>query len=540
MNTTHKILPGDRFRNILRDLSFAKYDKLEKLIEEFSNYVEEDFSDAFIHKMQTICRFLIDNKAYEYVARIIGLSSIIGTYESEEYEGEECVISYAIRRICDESIIAQILENFDCGELTVYFFEYPLPSMIAIEQKKYNTLKLLFDKHICTEEWCCGQWTALQHAAYNGYYKLAELLLTELKHDPNLYTGFDIPPIALAADMNDFKMVELLIRYGADVSATDGDGRTAINYCRSDKMRGIFIENGAVRENLQMRTISHVISSIKHNGFAPMDCIEALTKYEHLLFNNKEGNIILLAAKYGDIDALKCLAPFFKYVKTDDIIYAIFDWYELDSITYRKDIDKLIELTNILIENGVKRSAIRTMLSPYHTLSLLPEIFTKTSEEKAFTLFDNIGRLGYRLDERDCIERTTFHDAIENLNILLVNYCLSKGMSYKELDNATTSAIELLLGDSVCREYKEANTALIEEMLQQLITNGCDINHQDKFGNTPLHNLVSAKNFKEYPIKMLIKNGADLSLKNAMKETAYVIGLRKNLPDRILKLLRPM
>ena len=343
----------------------------------------------------------------------------------------------------------------------------------------------------------------------------------------------------MAADANDFKMVELLIKYGADVSATDGDGRTAINYARSDRMIEMFNANGAIRENLQMRGISRVISDIKHNGVATSDSIESLVKYETPVFCNKEGNVIALAAKYGDATALKQLAPFFEYVKPDDLIYSLFDWYELDGITYRKDVDKLIELTNILVEAGVHRESSGTMLSPFHTLSMRPEIFLRTSDEKAFLLFDNIEQLGYGLEECDCLGRNRFHDAIENLNTTLIKYCLRKGMQYKDLDTEKTSAVELLLGHSTCIEFKEANVSLMEEELDHLLGNGADINHQDEFGNTPLHKLVNARVFREYPVKLLVKKGANISLENFMEETPYNIASRRNLPERILNILNP-
>lgn len=533
------LLTGERFRGIIKDLSTGNYDSIKLLIDEFAEYAEDEYSDAFVHKMQTICRFLIDLEGYEYVGHILELSNILGTYESEAHEGEECVISYAIRKIDDEEKIVRLLENCEGGDLTVYFYEYENPAMLAIDLKKYRVLQLVFEKKLCNEERGYGRWTALQYAAHNRKYELAELLLSKLHHDPNLYSIIDMPPIALAADANDFKMVELLIKYGADVSATDGDGRTAINYCRSDKMIEIFNSNGAIRENLQMRSISRIISEIKNKGFAKDDSIQTLIGYEKPMFSNKEDNIILLAARYGDVETFKKLAPFFNHTSPDDIIYSLFDWYELDGITHRKDVDKLIDLTNILVEAGVKRKSSGTMLSPYHTLSMRPEMFLVTTQEKAFALFNNIEKLGYRLDESDCLGCNRFHDAIENLNISLIDYCLSKGMKYKELDTEKVSAIGLLLGASTRREFKEANIPLLEKEFKKLLLNGCNLDHQDEFGNTPLHKLVNTRIFREYPIKLLLKNGANVSLRNFMDETPYHIGLRKNIPEDILELLKP-
>ena len=86
------LLPGERYRNILKDLANDKYESIERFISEFSEYAELETSDAFVHKMMTICRFLIDVGTYKYVGQILELSSIIGTFESEANEGEECVM----------------------------------------------------------------------------------------------------------------------------------------------------------------------------------------------------------------------------------------------------------------------------------------------------------------------------------------------------------------------------------------------------------------------------------------------------------------
>lgn len=534
------LLPGERFRSILKDLANGKYESIEKFIDEFSEYAEYDTSDAFVHKMMTICRFLIDIKAYKYVRQILELSSIIGIYESESNEGEECVITYAIRKIEDENIIVDILKNFDGGGgLAVYLFGDITPSMVAIDQKKYITLKLLFEKKLCTEKLCYGRCTALQYAVDNKDYEFAELLLTEFQHDPDLYGINDIPPIALAANLNDFRMVELLIKHRANVSAIDGNGRTAICYCRSDKMIEIFKSNGAIRENLQMRTISRIISDIRYNGYVQSGLIKSLLEYEKPLFCNMQENIIILAARYGDVNALLQLSKHMIYAQPDELIRAAFDWYVLDGVTHHKNIDKLIELTNVLVDAKVRCQNPKVTMSPFRVLSMRPEMFLKTTDEKAFVLFDNVIKLGYSLGEEDFQGRNVFHTAISNLNMSLIKYCLCKGMKYEHLDTEEISAIELLLGDSASREFKEANTQLLEHELQILIANGCNINHQDKSGFTPLHKLVKEFNFKEYPVKLLLKNHANLFLENNMKDTAYDIAERRKLPDRILKLLKP-
>ena len=287
MFNVDNLLTGERFRSILKDLAVGNPNSIKSLISKFAEYSKKEYSDSFVHKMQTICRFLIDVEQYDYVAQILALSPHLGTYESAAYEGEECIVSYAIRKIDDENKIACLLENCEGGELTAYFYEYENPATLSINLKKYRTLKLIFEKHLCNEECGYGKLTALQHAASNQNYELAEMLLSDLKHDPNLYGATYMPPIAFAADANDLKMVELLIKYGADVSATDGSGKTAITHCHSQQMIDIFKANGAIIENPQMEEVSKIISGIKHNGFASLDLIESLIKRKNPIFCNK-------------------------------------------------------------------------------------------------------------------------------------------------------------------------------------------------------------------------------------------------------------
>ena len=210
-------LTGKRYRTILREISLGIFDELNKFIVEYEKLCEEDCSDSFVHKMQTLLRLLIDIKAYGYVAEIVDLNSILLTYENSDSEGEECVLSYAIRNIDDDAVIARFLENYNSGILTVYMLEFEYPSHIAVDQKRYNLLKLLFEKELCEEKSAYGHWTLLQHAVKTRNYELATFALEQLHQNPNLYGAYDIPPLCLAANENDFKMVELLIEHGADV-----------------------------------------------------------------------------------------------------------------------------------------------------------------------------------------------------------------------------------------------------------------------------------------------------------------------------------
>lgn len=532
-------LTGKRYRTIIREISHGIFDELNKFLKEYEALCEEDCSDSFVHKMQTLLRLLIDVKAYNIVAEIIDMSSILLTYEDTANEGEECVLSYAIKNIEDDNIIARFLEKYDGGILSLYMLEFEQPSCIAVDQERYNLLELLFEKGLCEEVSAYGRWTLLQHAARTRNYELATFVLEQLHHNPDLYGVYDIPPLCLAANENDFRMVQLLLEHGADASITDGSGKTAINYSRSDRMIKIFESFGAKRENLQLRLVGKAVSDIKNNGKILPDVLRHILNYENPVFSNSKYNLILLCAKYGDIESLKCLKPYLYSVDAEKLIVDAFSWYELDDVVQRKSFDELLEISEILIDAGVSISNKRkSTLSPYNSLNSRPEMFVHIQQNEVFRLFNNLKKLGYLTTDLDVLGYSVFHSAIKSLNIPLINYCLNKGMRYRDLDTYNAIAVSLLLSDNPsCREFKESNLSLLEQLLQQLIENGCDINHQDKYGETVLHKLAKDYLPKAYSFKLAIKYGADKSLKNNAGETAYDIGLQNYIPSHLLSLL---
>ena len=539
-------ISGENYRRLIKDVVCGKYGNLEVFIEELCFLYDEElgepeFNDDFIHKMQFLSRLLIDNKEYDYAIDLLDVIPLLGTYEDKANEGEECVISYAIRKIEDEGILARFLETTRCSEISYCFFEFENPAEIAAKLKKYNTLKLIFEKELCVEKNGFDGFTPLQYAVLNRDYDLAKFLLEEMNFNPDLYDSIEMPPIAIAADINDFKMAHYLILKGADVSALDGEGRSAIFYCRSEKMLEIFKEKGAARDNVQIGLISRAAMDIKQKGYISFDLVDMLLNTEKPIIQNIKHNLAILAAKYGDTVSLKRFAPFLKEVRPEDIVFATFESYNLDDMSIKKDVTRLIELTDIIISAGVYfDSGDDGFLSPYRTLAMRPQLLLGESKEKVTRLLDNLKKLGYSLDKNDILGRNIFHEALEGANIPLIEYCLSNEMSYKELDNKFTSAVYSLLCDTPsCRQFKEENMLLVEGELIRLLDAGCDINHQNEFGDTPLHGLVNARVFRLYPIKLLLKYKADLSIKNRFGETPYDIAVRRNMRDDILEILKP-
>lgn len=216
MYPVDRILSGERFRDILRDTTLGSFEKLEDFIADFHFYAGEDYSDPFLYKMMTMCRYLIDLGLYDYVDKILEDDYTLGLYESEGYEGEECILTYAIRKINEEKILEGFLKHYKTGCYTKYCYQFDNPAIVAAHKKKYRVLKLLYDKELCDERktWF-GRWTLLQYAVVLRNYELAEFTLDVLKHNPDYYDMVKVTPAMLANRMDDPKMHRILCSRGA-------------------------------------------------------------------------------------------------------------------------------------------------------------------------------------------------------------------------------------------------------------------------------------------------------------------------------------
>lgn len=428
-----KLLSGEIFRNLMYDLSNQKFDSIKKFIAAFSKIAEQDYSESFVCKMQTLCRFLIDIKQYGYVAKILKCSFIFGTYENSEHEGEECVITYAIRKIDDERALAKIVKSCKGGMFTPFFYEYESPSKVAIDLKKYKILKILFENNLCNEEMCYNNWTALQYAAHKRKYDLAKMLLKELKHNPNLYNKHvDLPPLALAADSNDLELAELLLSYGADPNFPDGIGRKPIFYIKSQKMIDILSAHGASREEMHIKYFNRVAADIRCDGMTSINIIDALKlESDEPTLSNGKTNIILHAGKYGDVKSFEILSRFFDRVNSDELIKSVFniDLFFEDCIR-QKDVETLIALTDVLIKAGVHRESDDLSLSPFFTLCQNKKILLQSLEEQNFILFKNICKLGYDIGKDNDFSKDILNFAIKTQTDSLIKYCFTKGITY--------------------------------------------------------------------------------------------------------------
>jgi len=137
---------------------------------------------------------------------------------------------------------------------------------------------------------------------------------------------------------------------------------------------------------------------------------------------------------------------------------------------------------------------------------------------------------GSNINHKDQHGNTIFLSSILFNNNKLVRYLIkNKKIDINEVNDIGSNALMLFLFVNKKRiEDKGLITLLIKE--------GININHQDNYGHTALHDGVMLGHKKEI-IKLLLDNGADVNIKNKNGKTPLDIAMEKGDKD-IINLLK--
>ncbi len=137
---------------------------------------------------------------------------------------------------------------------------------------------------------------------------------------------------------------------------------------------------------------------------------------------------------------------------------------------------------------------------------------------------------GSDINHKDQHGNTVFLASIIFNNIKLVRYLIkNKKININEINDIGSNALMLLL--FVNKKRKEDN-----DVISLLITEGININHQNNYGHTALHEAVRL-GYKKEIIKLLLDNGADVHIKNKKGKTALDMAIERGDKD-IVNLLK--
>jgi len=112
---------------------------------------------------------------------------------------------------------------------------------------------------------------------------------------------------------------------------------------------------------------------------------------------------------------------------------------------------------------------------------------------------------------KDKYGRSVLHYAVKGNNVDIIDYFLKKGLNINEPDNEGFLPIHFAA--------KYASPGSGKSTIEFLLENGANVNAVTNQGNTPL--FLAIDGYHTWKAKILIKNGADITIKNKENKTAY-------------------
>lgn len=372
--------------------------------------------------------------------------------------------------------------------------------------------------------------SALHHAARKKFPEIVALLLN-FKANPNLPTKKGNTPLHTIMSTSKFtpqdqEIINALLRHGANVKATNTDGRTLLHTAalanalekvkmlidfmrrtgnlavvnmqdRADGLYNTALHYAAVHANPQM-----IMALIQ----AGADVNERNTSRETPL------NIVLQAASTAPVHDVEESA----HLLLDAGATNIADDTRTTPLHRAAEIPRLISIVKKLIEKGAHVNLQDNMLeSALH----------KAVRRDAYDIAQLLVRNKVQLDLKNHRGETALHRALWNNYKDLVKLLINAGADVNVQDNQ---------GDTPL--HKAATSQYNKDSLDLLLQAGAQLNTQNNQGSTPLHRALVQNNIET--AKYLLRQPTiNIGLKNNQGKTALDLAREKNLSE-IVKILQ--
>jgi len=336
--------------------------------------------------------------------------------------------------------------------------------------------------------------------------------------DPNAITS-QYSGLHIAAYHNLFKIVELLLKYDADISYTDENGETAFTYAIEKNHNRIiqtmlpYLNIYELKMGLELALVKHDLKLVKF--LMRNDAFQRLYEDEDLFYNIMTMFVenFLNTLNDQDMEILKWLTTFLgKDMFTSIIQNEPYIFTELIYI-YSTDVNKIKFLISLGADVGAihpltrETSLITSAKNPYTNIEIVKCLIENVKGSvKEFINIENIE------GETALILFTQSPD--------IVKYLIENGgdINYKNNLNETFFM-------HACKSSMDI-TYLIEQK--------AEINHQSNEGETALMWAIMDENIKN--VRILLENNADVQLKTKNGENALDIAIKINNAN-ILRLL---
>ena len=528
-------LSEERLNHILWEVSQDEDTAFYCLYSDMCWLEDYSFSDTFCHRLITLLMFLVQFKHYDFAVDLLKAAPWAGRFEDIINKSRNCVYTYAIEMIPEDKNLLPLLETIDAAIDGDLFMERKTPAMAAVELKRYNILKCLFERNMCSEKYAVGSHTVMQYAVSTENLGLLHFALSELKH-PADSVGFTAQtPLMLAVEKDNLEFATILLQNGANPNATDDKGMSILSYCKSSVMHALLDRYHAIARDVAAEVLSEAIRVAK-NGPVPKELIDEVIKHSPNTITYQDSNLALISADNGYAENLQHLLSHYDLSElAEELACAVFH----APAPQFKPVSMLIQLTDVLINAGIKvqMDSIK-MFHPFTELSDRPEIFDSVSLDKAYELFDKVTELGFDPLATMYTGTNLLYFAIQGMNIPLIRYCLDQGLSLMDLEESKGVAEILLthlpISKNLC--LKDENREL--DVWKFCEAAGCDINHRNSHGETALHGIVRVSWASTRMIETALALGIDPFIQNKDGRTAAQLASDRGCRSDIIDFLR--
>jgi len=532
---TDVYLSEARLNHILWEISQGKDSAYGCLYSDLCWLEDYSFSDTFCHRLITLLMFLIQFKHYDYVVDLLKIVPWAGRFEDIVNKSRNCVYTYAIEMIPDDKNLLPLLETIDAAIDGDLFMERKTPAMAAVELKRYNILKCLFDRNMCSEKYAVGSLTVMQYAVSTENLELLHYALSELHHPADSIGFTTQTPLMLAVEKDSLEFATVLLQHGANPNATDDKGMSILSYCKSSAMHDLLDRYHAIARDIAAEVLSEAIRVAK-NGPVPKDLIDEVIKHSPNTITYQDSNLALISADNGYVENLQHLLSHYDLSElAEELACAVFH----AAVPQFKSVSLLIQLTDILINAGIKvqMDSIK-MFHPFTELSDRPEIFDPVSLDEAYELFDKVNELGFDPLATMYTGTNLLHFAIQGMNIPLIRYCLDQGLSLMDLEESKGVAEILLTHLPISKKLCLNDENREVEVWKFCEAYGCDINHRNDRGETALHAIVRASWVSTSMIEIALSLGVDPFIQNKDGRTAAQLASDRGCRSDIIEFLK--
>jgi cytohesin len=298
-------------------------------------------------------------------------------------------------------------------------------------------------------------------AALAGEHFQTAKLLHDNGADPNVRGYEETTPLQSAAYYGAFEMVQILLKYKADVHAMKNEGQTALHFASQG------YDDGRRRPDLAV-LLSNVIRLLLEHG---ADVNARMNDYSTPLH---------IAARIGRVEAIRVLLE----------LGADVNARKIDDTTTLHEAARswVVEAIRVLLEHGADPNARK-----YNDTTPLHEAAQSGSVEAIRVLLEH----GVDVNARKSDNTTTLHEAARSGSVEAIRVLLDLGVDANVRKNDNTTPL-----------HEAAEFGKVEA-IRVLLEHGADTNARMNDDTTPLHK--AAGYGWAGAIRVLLEHGADLN-----------------------------